>query len=293
MAQKITLFSILDNLLLRFNSHGRKSIIDKYGQFRRVFEEFNGGDIDLKKVNKDLVCRFEEYLQYVRKCKKNSSSYYIRTFRAIYNRAVRAEYIDDKRPFTDVFTGNEKTVHRALDIPTLKRMFQYEPKNNKERQALDIFMLCFYFRGMAPVDLLSLSKNQIENGVITYRRRKTGQQLYIKIEPEAMLIMKNYMTEESDLVFASIMKYDYKTIQARVNKYLKQIGKELKIPIPMTMYVARHSWASIARDKNIDIPVISQALGHDNIETTRIYISSINNKIIDTANRKVINSVLK
>lgn len=78
-----------------------------------------------------------------------------------------------------------------------------------------------------------------------------------------------------------------------INKYLKRIAELAKINIPLTMYVARHSWASIAQAKNIPMKAISLGMGHDNEETTRIYLSSIQTNVIDNANYKILNLLNK
>ena len=68
----------------------------------------------------------------------------------------------------------------------------------------------------------------------------------------------------------------------------EEIGQQLGLPIPLTTYCARHSWATIARDKNVPLAVISEALGHDNEQTTRIYLDSIRTSVVDDANRMII-----
>ena len=76
-----------------------------------------------------------------------------------------------------------------------------------------------------------------------------------------------------------------------INHNLKAIGKELGLTLPLTMYVARHSWASIARDKKIPVSIICESMGHESEKTTRIYLSSINHHEIDRANRIIIKSI--
>lgn len=73
-----------------------------------------------------------------------------------------------------------------------------------------------------------------------------------------------------------------------INRHLKEIGKELGLQQPLTMYCARHSWASIAREEGIPISVISEGLGHDSEKTTQIYLASLKTEIIDNANRKIL-----
>lgn len=60
---------------------------------------------------------------------------------------------------------------------------------------------------------------------------------------------------------------------------------------PLTLYVARHAWASIARSKNVPISVISEGMGHDSESTTRIYLASLDTVAVDKANRMIIKSL--
>ena len=80
------------------------------------------------------------------------------------------------------------------------------------------------------------------------------------------------------------LRSQYKSTMFRINKYLKEIARLCGITTPLTMYVSRHSWASIAKSKNIPISVISEGMGHDSEETTRIYLASLDGSVIDKAN---------
>lgn len=76
-----------------------------------------------------------------------------------------------------------------------------------------------------------------------------------------------------------------------INRCLKIIGRDLGLPLSLTMYVARHSWASIAKSKNVPLAVISEGMGHDSEATTRIYLASLDTMAIDKANSMIINSL--
>ena len=77
----------------------------------------------------------------------------------------------------------------------------------------------------------------------------------------------------------------------RINRNLKQIGKQIGLSIPLTTYVARHAWASIAQSKNVSLSVISEALGHDSEQTTRIYLASLDTSVVDKANSLILKSI--
>ena len=81
----------------------------------------------------------------------------------------------------------------------------------------------------------------------------------------------------------------YKCESYRVNQSLKKIGKQLGLTISLTSYVARHSWASIAKSKNIPVATISEAMGHDSEHTTRIYLASLDTTVVDKANSLILN----
>lgn len=89
------------------------------------------------------------------------------------------------------------------------------------------------------------------------------------------------------------IRKQYINASHRINRYLKAIGKELGLSVPLTHYVARHSWASAARSKNIPISVISESMGHDSENTTRIYLTTLDTATIDKANRLILNSLCR
>jgi integrase len=86
----------------------------------------------------------------------------------------------------------------------------------------------------------------------------------------------------------SDVRKQYYNALALINRNLKEIGNELGLSLPLTMYVARHSWASIARKEGIPISVISEGMGHDSETTTQIYLATLETNIIDKANKKIL-----
>lgn len=162
--------------------------------------------------------------------------------------------------------------------------------------ARDLFMLSFYLRGMSFVDMAYLEKTNIKNGILFYRRKKTGQQLTVKWEPCMTEILDKYHLPYSSYILPIIRsektsRRDYTNASHLINKKLKEIGQALNLPIPLTMYVARHSWASIAKDKHIPLAIISEGLGHDSERTTLIYLNSLDTSKIDKANSVILHSL--
>ena len=144
---------------------------------------------------------------------------------------------------------------------------------------------------------LTKKKKDLQNGVLAYRRQKTGQQLFIRWEKPMQEIIDKYDTSGTPYLLPIIrdMKEDarkqYKSEAHQENQSLKKIGKLLGLAIPLTSYVARHSWASIAKSKNIPIATISEAMGHDSENTTRIYLASLDTTVVDKANSLILKSL--
>jgi len=160
-----------------------------------------------------------------------------------------------------------------------------------------MFLFSFYTRGMSFVDMAFLRKSNLSDGTLSYRRRKTSQQLFIKWESCMQEIVNKHDTGKSQFLLPIIHhphneRTQYINASHSINRHLKIIGHEIGLLIPLTMYVARHTWASIAHDKNIPISVISESMGHQSENTTRIYLNSLSNIIIDQANSLIINSIV-
>jgi len=135
-----------------------------------------------------------------------------------------------------------------------------------------------------------LKNGDIENGRVRYRRKKTGQPLSIKLTEQAdKIITKYYKTEnKNDYVFPILKEGNeynsYRTGIRILNKRLKTIGTEAKVKAPLSSYVARHSWATIAKRSGIPTSIISEGLAHNTEKTTQIYLDSFEDETLDNAN---------
>lgn len=254
-------------------------------------------EILLEEMDSNFMIAYETYLKSTGLC-PNSTSFYLRNLRAIYNRAVAANLIEQRFPFKYVYTGIEKTVKRAVSLSVIREIKRLELEAYSTMDyARDMFMFSFYTRGMSFIDMAYLKKTDLSKGVLSYRRKKTGQRLYIKWEDVMQDIVEKYERLENPYLLPIINntvsddRRQYKTMAHTVNRNLKLIGERLGISIPLTMYVARHAWASIAWSKNISLSVISEAMGHDSENTTRIYLASLDTSMIDSANCLILNSL--
>ena len=230
---------------------------------------------------------------------RNTISFYMRIFRSVYNKAVTQKIVEQTFPFKNVYTGVDKTRKRAVTETVISQLLSIDLKKSKALQfARDLFIFSFYTRGMAFVDIVFLKKSNIQNGYITYVRRKTGQELTIKIETKLQNIINRYEKKDSPYVFPILNTEDgnkaYSQYEIALNYYnrqLKRLSNFLEPNINLSSYTPRHTWATTARNKNVPLSIISAGMGHSSERTTLIYLTKIENSVIDEVNKTIIDSI--
>ncbi len=295
------LFSFMENTIRRLKALGKTRTSETYTATLRSFKKFRKNcDILFDDIDAEIIMSYESYLR-SRGLVPNSSSFYMRNLRAVYNRAVEKRITTQKKPFKHVYTGVDKTIKRAVSLKYIRQLKNVNLMNNRAYDfARDMFLFSFYTRGMSFVDMAYLRKKDLNSGFLCYRRRKTGQQLQIKWEKCMEEIVKKYETSDSVYLLPIIRqskdvdeRMQYIRAAHKINRSLRMIGSKLKFPIPLTLYVARHSWASIAKNNKVPISVISEGMGHDSETTTRIYLASLDTVAVDKANRMILKSICK
>lgn len=252
-------------------------------------------DISLDGMDSDLMMAYEAWLK-GQGVSMNTVSFYMRVLRAVYNRGVEKGITPQRYPFKQVYTGIEKTIKRAVTLKTIKQVKQADLFMHPSLDyARDMFMLSFYTRGMSFVDMAYLKKTDLNNGILSYRRKKTRQQLFIRWEECMQEIVDKYPSITASAYLFPIIKKpgenprrQYRNAILSVNKNLKRLSLMMGLPTVLTTYVARHSWASIAKSKNIPLSVISEGMGHDSEMTTQIYLASLDTAIVDKANSLIL-----
>lgn len=228
----------------------------------------------------------------------NTVGFYMKRMRSACNQAASKGIAVPRGLFDTVYTGNAKTAKRAVDAGVIRQLETMRPLKPIQALALDLFLFSLYTRGMSFVDMAYLKPSNIQGGVLTYQRRKTGQRLSMAWLPEMQSIVDRHHTEGQPYLLPIIKggvadeERARSTMQFRVNTALKALGRKIGLTRPLTMYVARHSWASIAQASHVPLSVISTALGHTSERTTRIYLNDIDSSRVDEANERVLKEVL-
>lgn len=175
--------SFAEELVRQLRQIGKNRTAERYATVLNSFKRFFGeDDVLLDEVDSNLMVRYETFLKARGIC-PNSSSYYMRGLRAVYNRAVEKELTVQRNPFRHVYTGIDKTVKRAVPLKIIRQLRELDLALSPASDfARDIFLFSFYTRGMSFIDMAFLKKKDLQNGILTYRRHKTNQQLFIKWE---------------------------------------------------------------------------------------------------------------
>lgn len=246
--------------------------------------------------------KLEEYQRWLvgRGLCMNTISAYMRALRAMYRRGID----EGDNPFAKVFTGRAKTTKRSI---TQAEMLQLKTLPLQPESSLafarDIFLFSFYAMGMPFVDIAYLKKTQLDGGCIHYARHKTGQRIEVALQPAMLDIMRRYEQEGSEFVFPILSTLSqeeatpdqlHRLYTARLRQYnysLHRISQMMGLPKPLSSYVVRHSWASLAYQHHLDISLIGKALGHTKSSTTFIYIKSLFDKGLAEANRALMSEL--
>ena len=291
-----SLFNFMQGVIARLKQMGKIRTAENYSCTLKSFIQFRGDrDVLLSEIDSDLMQLYEAYL-HGKGAVRNTSSFYMRILRAVYNRALEKELMEQRNPFRHVYTGVDKTVKRAVPLSAIKRMKNMDLSLQPNLEfARDMFLFSFYTRGMSFIDMAHLKKKDLQNGFLSYRRRKTGQQLVIRWEQCMQEIVGKYPENSLSPYLLPILKYpfedtnkQYRNVMSVINRKLKEIAGLADISVPLSMYCARHSWASAAKSKNVPISVISEGMGHDSEMTTQIYLASLDNAVVDKANHQIL-----
>ena len=276
----------------------RLGTAQNYEYVMHRFARFLGGDIPMTAVTESLIERFNADLSQ-HGMVRNTVSFYMRILRSVYNKAVRKGLVEQTAPFKNVYTGIDRTRKRAVGENVIARFIGLDLSRSAPLSlARDLFLFSFYTRGMSFVDMAYLRRGHIRDGRIRYVRRKTGQEIVIRVEPEMQRIIERYADGERPYVFPVLKDEnpekayaEYRITLSYYNRLLKRLCNMAGIPQHLSFYTARHSWATAARNHQVPVSVISAGMGHTSERTTQIYLTMLENSVIDNANRGILESL--
>lgn len=293
-----SVFTFIEKQISRKKEMGKIRTSETYQATLNSFMHFRKGvDLTFDMIDSVLIEKYEIELK-SKGLKRNTTSFYMRILRTNYKLAVERDMTKDRKPFKHVYCGMDKTQKRSISLSDIKRINSLDLKQQPGLDfARDMFIFSFCTRGMSFIDMAYLKKTDLRNGFLTYRRKKTDQQLTIEWTEHMQKIIDKYNTEGTQYLLPIIVKEDgterrqYINQIMRINRKLKEIASLINLSVPLSLYYSRHSWATIARYKDIPLSIISKGLGHDSEITTQIYLDSIKACEVDKANMKILSEI--
>lgn len=279
---------------------GRKSYSLSIRQLYNSLIEFSHNlDFYFSEMDVAWLKRYELFLR-EKQLAENTIGIRFRTLRAIYNVAIEEDVVSsDCYPFKKfkVSRFQQDTIKRALTKTDIERVLQFQSSNRYMRFPIDIFAFTYYCGGINFMDIAHLTKANLIDGRLIYKRQKTKKLIKIPLQPQALELIKRYHNTESPYLFPILSPF-HKTdeqianrihkVITRVNDRLKQIGEALNLPIPLTTYVARHSQATVMKKAGVSTAVIREIMGHSSERVTQIYLDSFDNEQIDEAMKNLL-----
>lgn len=294
------LFAFSAYLSSRLTGEGKEGTSSNYHRAVKSFAGFiDDPSFTVDRLTPQLLESYQIYLRQ-KGNKPNTVWYYLYQLRVIHRKAIAMNIISpDTDPFAGIELKKEKTSKRAIQADQLQQIAHLDLSKEDQliQLARDVFMFSFYTRGMSFVDMCYLRKENITGDMLSYRRKKTGQLLEMKIEPVLETLITKYADPSSPYLLPMLREDDsykgYRLVQRKLNKRILKVGSLLGFTFPLTFYVARHTWATLARDEGVSVSVISTCMGHVSENTTRIYLAQIDYDILNDANRQIIKLVEK
>ena len=266
-------FSVLYNSLIQFNGHL---------------------DIYFSDIDTVWLKRYETWLR-GQGISENTIGRRFRTLRAVYNVAIEEKCVKaDYYPFKSykVSKLHQATAKRAISKADIMRIIEYRSNDFYKQFAVDLFAFGYFMGGINFVDIAYLKTDNIVDGRLIYTRRKTHKLIRLPLQPKAQKIIERYRQDGALFLFPILSAF-HKTEQqqrnrvhkviSKVNERLKEVGKELEIPIDLTTYVSRHSFATVLKREGVSTSIICESLGHSSEKVTQIYLDSFENSQIDAA----------
>lgn len=259
---------------------------------------FNGHlDIYFSEIDKEWLQKYEAWLRNIGN-KENTIGIRFRTLRAVYNIAMEKQFVKPEcYPFRSykVSKLHQDTAKRALTKNDVLEIINYQAQSKKCRYrqlTVDLFAFSYFMGGINFKDIAFLKEDNIIDNRLSYIRRKTKQLITLPLQAQAIEIINKYKSTNNPYLFPILSNQPLTESQQRnrirqvaksINRNLKAIGEELNLPIDLTTYVARHSFATVLKRSGVNTSIICEAMGHSSEKVTQIYLDSFENTQVDEA----------
>lgn len=294
-----TIRDFLDSEINRLYKEGRLKYASTFKELRTSLLDFNKHiDIYFSDVDVNWLKQYEYFLRN-KNLGDNSIGVRFRTFRVLYNRAITENIVKaDYYPFRiyKVSKLKKETVKRSIAKSDVEKIINYNTERAYTQLAIDLFYFSYLSGGINFVDMAYLTRDNIIDTRLVYTRKKTKKLIKLPIQDKALEIVEKYKSD--NIYLFPILSGFHKTPQQKanrvnkvlriINKSLKEVGEELELPIDITTYVARHTYATVLKRSGVNTSIISESLGHSSEKITQIYLDSFENSQIDEAMKNLL-----
>ena len=295
-----TVDELFQEQIARLELSGRNNYAKSVKQLYNSLLEYNGHlDIVFSELDITWLRKYEVSLR-EKELAENTIGIRFRTLRAIYNIAIDENAVSaDPYPFKKMKVSklHQDTAKRALTKEDVERVLAYTSSNRYMKFPVDLFAFTYYCGGINFVDIANLTNDNIQDGKIVYKRQKTKKLIKIPLQPQAIELIKKYSKRNPPYLFPILSTFHKTDVQkanrihkviSNVNRRLRDIGEELKLPLTLTTYVARHSQATVMKKAGVSTAVIKEIMGHSSEKVTQIYLDSFDNEQIDEAMKSLL-----
>ena len=303
---RVTVGEYLNSYIEKLQSANRIGNADTFIHLRTALEKcFGSLDFYFGSIDTAWLKELENWFRTTAHLSENSMGIRFRSLRALYNQAIEEGIAKRTNYPFDTFKVSqfkESTAKRALTKEQIRqimgldvRVLSKYPKPFMQLSK-DLFLFSYLGCGINLTDMLHLRYRDIFDGRVTYHRQKTGKLISFHLQPLALEILRKYYQKEhvsDDYIFPVLKRKVHitatqqygrvKRVTLLINRYLKVIGEHLNLPIPLTTYVARHTYATVLKRSGVSTSIISESLGHSSEKITQISLDSFENSQIDEA----------
>ncbi|WP_394757888.1 tyrosine-type recombinase/integrase [Flavobacterium sp.] len=267
--------------------------------YTKKFENYLGTrDVYFDDITVSVLLDYISHLSNVMKNGVSTQRYSIMILAIMFKEAIKEDIIPEYMyPFSKLTLTKSKSVRTFLKKDQIEELLNKNLKSGTSLElARDMFVFSIYAGGLRFGDVIELQYkhfNEEENRIIK-QIRKTGREHQFKIGKVAIDILNKYKKENpepNDFIFPIIKhkegyfkneEFRYKVTENanRVcNIHLNRLGKEMKLPVPLTFHMSRHSFATNALNNGMRIEHVSKLMGHQDISTTQIYAKIISEEL--------------
>ena len=295
-----TVQEVFNQYIQELESANRLRYADMYKCTMHSLIKFNKHlDIPFSDMDTIWLKRYEVWLQ-SQGLAINTLGTRFRHLRVIYNFAIEEKIVKSEYyPFNSfkVSKLSQTTAKRSIQKDEILSVLNYQGQTPLECLAIDLFTFSYLAAGINFGDIARLTKDNILENRLIYIRKKTQKQIKVSLQEQAIKLIQKYSMPDNPYLFPILSSF-HKTEQqkvnrihkiiAKVNKSLKEIGERLNIPIDLTTYVARHSFATVLKRSGVNTSLICEALGHSSERVTQIYLYSFGNDQMEDAMKNLL-----